>query len=149
MSRAPKMLGTCDLTTAEKLARHALAQKRYVERNRDSERRKARARMEKRRASIKLSETETKLAAERRREVDADYRERQQQNKFIENYGRRMYKKHYLPLYETMGNGRHLPGIDFALDIKKGRAKKLGREERVRKDKARKDRRAAASASET
>ncbi|KAJ7021082.1 hypothetical protein C8F04DRAFT_1195839 [Mycena alexandri] len=58
---------------------HAIAQSKYRERNMDVLREKARESMKRHRAAIKESEEKTKAAREQRREVDADYRERQRQ----------------------------------------------------------------------
>ncbi|KAJ7038908.1 hypothetical protein C8F04DRAFT_1179246 [Mycena alexandri] len=59
--------------------KHAIAQSKYRERNMDVLREKARESMKRHRAAIKESEEKTKAAREQRREVDADYRERQRQ----------------------------------------------------------------------
>ncbi|KAJ7073550.1 hypothetical protein B0H15DRAFT_957083 [Mycena belliarum] len=115
------------LTDEEKCLRHSAAQRRYVEKNAEDVRTKARIRMEQRRAKIKLTENGVALAAEHRREIDANYREKQRQKKFVQKFGRRAFRKHYLPLYETTGNGRHLPGVEFAWNDVTGASKHPGR----------------------
>ncbi|KAJ7708874.1 hypothetical protein B0H17DRAFT_1124668 [Mycena rosella] len=98
-----KFLGRLQLTEEDKRLRHGDAQKRYVDRNLASVQEKARARMAARRACVVLSPEATNLVAEHRREINKDYRER----KFLEKYGTRAFKKHYLPLYEST------PGMVF------------------------------------
>ncbi|KAJ7917982.1 hypothetical protein B0H13DRAFT_1869765 [Mycena leptocephala] len=117
--------------------RHADAQKRYREKNLEKTRTKARLRMERQviycatalltrlvslRSARELSEEATRLAAEQRRIVDADYRER----KFIEKFGQRAFIEYYLPLHHVFGN--HLPGRQFVwsdeVDKKRRRSRK-------------------------
>ncbi|KAJ7180062.1 hypothetical protein C8R43DRAFT_1117410 [Mycena crocata] len=57
------------------------------------------------------SEEDTILAAERRRVVDADYRERCRKKKFIEKFGRRAFANQYLPLHDIYGP--HITGHKF------------------------------------
>ncbi|KAJ7870846.1 hypothetical protein B0H13DRAFT_1896027 [Mycena leptocephala] len=71
------------------------------------------------RAERELSADETRLAAERRRPVDADYRER----KFIAKFGHHAFIQYYLPLHNIFGE--HLPGRQFVWsDEKKGQRRK-------------------------
>ncbi|KAJ7439839.1 hypothetical protein FB451DRAFT_1191914 [Mycena latifolia] len=116
MPREPEFLGTPNLSSRNKCWRHADAQRRYVDRNLAAVRAQAWIRMEDRHAETKRSAAATKAVRGHRREIDADYRER----KFIAKFGRRAYTKHYAPLYKTEGNGRHLPGIIFAVDDASG-----------------------------
>ncbi|KAJ7446033.1 hypothetical protein B0H11DRAFT_1930375 [Mycena galericulata] len=80
-------------------------------RNADVLREKARLRMQRHRATVKQSEEGIKLAREQRREVDADYRERnlwlytrKRQKQFIQKFGKARFEDTYVPLYKVHGN---------------------------------------------
>ncbi|KAJ7191704.1 hypothetical protein GGX14DRAFT_406945 [Mycena pura] len=92
----------------EKRRRHAAAQRRYrLKRTSAGHERQGKAPHGPR----ALSEEETRQAREHRRSVDADYRERVRQQKFIDKFGRRAFNKFYIPLLES--SGPHLPGKQF------------------------------------
>ncbi|KAJ7312795.1 hypothetical protein DFH08DRAFT_821960 [Mycena albidolilacea] len=107
---------------------HADAQARYCERlvslfflcelvaephsrNLSETRDKARLRMKRLRETRELSEEAKQEAAERRREVDADYRERRQKKKFIKKFGQGAFVNYYLPLHQVYGP--HIVGKQF------------------------------------
>ncbi|KAJ7169310.1 hypothetical protein C8R43DRAFT_1121189 [Mycena crocata] len=55
------------------------------------------------RSGIRQDEGRVKHAAEQRRVVDADYRERCRKKEFIKKFGRRAFAEHYLPLHDVYG----------------------------------------------
>ncbi|KAJ7310644.1 hypothetical protein DFH08DRAFT_974330 [Mycena albidolilacea] len=85
--------------------RHADAQARY------HEKRKARERMQRLRATRALSEDAKQRAAEQRREVDADYCEHCRKHKFIKKFGHHAFIDFYLPLHQVCGP--HILGKQF------------------------------------
>ncbi|KAJ7017504.1 hypothetical protein C8F04DRAFT_1279284 [Mycena alexandri] len=90
--------------------KHALAQAKFRERNKEALREKAKEAMRKfvfsrptlsstttvttnrHRAAIKESEEKTKAVREQRREVDAEYRERQRQKQWIKKFGQESFR---------------------------------------------------------
>ncbi|KAJ7467752.1 hypothetical protein B0H11DRAFT_2239167 [Mycena galericulata] len=72
-----------------------------------------------------MSEEESQLAAQRRRLVDADYRERCRKKKFIAKFGHRAFKEQYLPLHQIFGD--HITGKKFIWEDEKKTKKKMGR----------------------
>ncbi|KAJ6564326.1 hypothetical protein B0H19DRAFT_1140808 [Mycena capillaripes] len=107
--------------------KHAKAQQRYREKNAAELREKAKLRMCAWRAAIKEDPEKRNEANEVRREVDADYRERQRQKKFIKKWGQDSFDKIYLPLYRIHGN--QTGKLPFALESKAAEAKRLAEEE--------------------
>ncbi|KAJ7490199.1 hypothetical protein B0H11DRAFT_2229121 [Mycena galericulata] len=91
------------------------------------------------RARIEMSEEESRLAAQRRRRVDADYRAARSWvarmllaranvsilRKFIAKFGHRAFMEQYLPLHQVFGD--HITGKRFVWDDEKKKKKKLGR----------------------
>ncbi|KAJ7473897.1 hypothetical protein B0H11DRAFT_2236376 [Mycena galericulata] len=113
-----------------RLQHHAEAQQRYRDKNKDALREKARLEMQKsHRAAIKDSEERQAMAQEARREVDADYRERQRQKKFIQKFGRRAFEETYVPLYKIYGN--RTGKLKFKLEDKAVTEARLREEKRV------------------
>ncbi|KAJ6502980.1 hypothetical protein DFH09DRAFT_1102282 [Mycena vulgaris] len=86
---------------------NAARQARHRANNLEAAREKARQRMRTHRALVKESDESKKLAADQRREVDADYRER----KWIKKHGPESYQNIYVPLYRIHGN--HTGGLPF------------------------------------
>ncbi|KAJ7496060.1 hypothetical protein B0H11DRAFT_1910324 [Mycena galericulata] len=121
-------------TQEDRRRRHADSQARYRARNLVDTRTKAQLRMERLRARIEMSEEESQLAAQRRRIVDADYRERCRKKyaglerrppcppqfltvfgrKFIAKFGHRAFMEQYLPLHQIFGD--HIVGKKFVWD---------------------------------
>ncbi|KAJ7736637.1 hypothetical protein B0H16DRAFT_1466537 [Mycena metata] len=79
-----------------RLKKHAIAQRKYRERHR---------------AAIKESEEKTKTAREQRREVDAEYRERQRQKHWIKKFGQQSFEDVYVPLSRI--HGRNTSRLQF------------------------------------
>ncbi|KAJ7843692.1 hypothetical protein B0H13DRAFT_2364657 [Mycena leptocephala] len=115
--------------------RHADAQKRYRDKNLEKTRTKARLLtcLVSLRSARELSEEATRLAAEQRRIVDADYRERSRKQKFIDKFGQCAFIEYYLPLHHVFGN--HLPGRQFVwsdeVDKKRRRSRKAKSKSKV------------------
>ncbi|KAJ7719393.1 hypothetical protein B0H16DRAFT_1739423 [Mycena metata] len=92
-----------DAKEEARLLRRAEAQQRYRDKHLTATRTKARQRMARLRAAARASPEATAAAAEHRRVIDADYRERCRKKKFIAKFGERALIQHYLPLHETHG----------------------------------------------
>ncbi|KAJ7135063.1 hypothetical protein C8R43DRAFT_956261 [Mycena crocata] len=74
--------------------------------------------------AIQMSEEEYTSAADRRRKVNTDYRERCRKRKFIAKYGLEAFYTHYLPLHNMLGP--HLPRQKFVLEEVEGRHHRKG-----------------------
>ncbi|KAJ7699118.1 hypothetical protein B0H16DRAFT_1749487 [Mycena metata] len=94
-----------------RLKKHALAQQKYRERNGEVLREKARESMRRHRAAIKDDAKKSKAAREQRREIDAEYRERQRQKRWIKRFGEQSFKDYYIPLSRL--HGRETSKLQF------------------------------------
>ncbi|KAJ7707080.1 hypothetical protein B0H16DRAFT_1746639 [Mycena metata] len=110
---APKGDYTID-PLQEKHYRHAEAQRRYRERNLKKTRTKARLRMERHCSKVYMSLEASNAAAARRQVVDAEYRERCREKKFIKKFGEKVFVRNYLPLHDIFGP--YLPGQKFVAE---------------------------------
>ncbi|KAJ6485486.1 hypothetical protein DFH09DRAFT_1339760 [Mycena vulgaris] len=82
---------------------------------------------EKHPALVKESDESKKLAADQRREVDADYRERQRQKKWIKKHGPENYQNFYMPLYRIHSN--RTGGLPFEEESLEDERARLERED--------------------
>ncbi|KAJ7081093.1 hypothetical protein C8R43DRAFT_1124399 [Mycena crocata] len=94
----------------EKRKRHAQAQREYRERNLEVTRAKARERMADLREVRSQSAKKRWLAAKKRRETDADYREQLRRDKFVSQFGYDAFLDIYYPQYKLHGT-KHLAGV--------------------------------------
>ncbi|KAJ7148711.1 hypothetical protein C8R43DRAFT_952401 [Mycena crocata] len=93
---------------------HAEAQRRYRERNLEATRLAARERMAKLRAKI-TTPAQIAAAAEKRRSLDADFRELKRRRKFVAKHGHDAFMRVYWPQYQIRG-ATHLPGVRFDME---------------------------------
>ncbi|KAJ7650543.1 hypothetical protein FB45DRAFT_1017937 [Roridomyces roridus] len=110
-------------TLEKRRKKHAQAQAPYVKRNLEEVREKARIRMSQR---LQAKRSKEKAAVAEKRQVwDADYRESQRRENYIEKYGMNAYLTEYRPLYNHY---THLPWVGTSRERVRAELKQLEKE---------------------